>query len=307
MFDFPIHSPIQRLHYDVPRGFEFYIKRDDLIDPLISGNKWRKLKYGLEDARRKNKTTLVSFGGAYSNHLLALASAGAKFGFKTVGFIRGDEKRKASAMCTLYEFFGMQLISLSREEYNDKSSAYTKHFGNNEEAYFIDEGGKSELGSLGCEEIIEELDSTYDAIFLAAGTGCTSAGILNAIHKKHLRTHLHIVAIHRGFDDIFSSIKELSLNVYPIPNTQYSIHSSATRYAQHNDELLSFCLNFQRATGILIEPIYTGKALQACYEWMRTHVHEKLTQKILFIHTGGILGNLGKLDAYEKFLNPDQS
>ncbi len=307
MFDFPIHSPVQRLHFNVPDGFELYIKRDDLIDPLISGNKWRKLKYSLQDAKQKNKSILVSFGGAYSNHLLALASAAAKFGFQSVGFIRGDEKRDASVYCTLYELFGMQLIPLSREEYKHKTSAYQQHYGQNEQAYFIDEGGRSALGSLGCEEIMDELDTTYDAIFLAAGTGCTSAGILNAIHKKQLATHLHVVAIHKGFDDIFSSIKELSLDVYPIPDTQYSIHHSTTRYAQHTKELLLFCLDIQKHTGILIEPIYTAKALQACYDWMKEQKKEEKIKKILFLHTGGMLGNLGKIDAFSNLFNENKS
>ncbi len=307
MFDFPIHSPVQRIQFDVPEGFELYIKRDDLIDPLISGNKWRKLKHTLIDARKNNKNILVSFGGAYSNHLLALASAAAKFGFKSVGFIRGDEKRETSAYCMLYELFGMQLIPLSREEYKDKTSAYQQHFGDNEHAYFIDEGGRSALGSLGCEEIIEELENTYDHVFLAAGTACTSAGILNAIHKKQLSSHLHIVAIHKGFDDIHNSLKELSLTMYPIPNHQYSLHSSATRYAQHTDELLSFCINFQQNTGILIEPIYTAKALQACYDWMKEQKEVNTKTKVLFIHTGGMLGNLGKMDAFSKILQERKS
>lgn len=303
MFDFPIHSPIQQIRYNVPDGFELYIKRDDLIDPLISGNKWRKLKYALEDARTKNKNTLVSFGGAFSNHLLALASASAKFGFKTVGFIRGDEERQQSIFCTLYEMFGMQLIPLSREEYNDKTSAYNKHFETNEDAYFIDEGGRSALGTKGCEEIISELDTAYDHLFLAAGTGCTSAGILNAIHKNNLPSHLHVVAVHKGYDDIDSSIKELSSAPYSIPNTQYSLHPSNTRYAQHTDEILRFCIDFQKNTGILIEPIYTAKALMACYEWMKANRGNGNTQKVLFIHTGGMLGNLGKMEAFSQLLN----
>lgn len=299
MFDFPMHSPVQRLFYEVPNGIELYIKRDDLIDPLISGNKWRKLKYTLEKAKTANKTKLISFGGAYSNHLLALANTSAKFGFRCIAFVRGDEVQKENEMLSISRLFGMQIIRVSREEYKDKRALYEKYFGADTEAFFIDEGGISEEGSLGCEEIVYELKEEYSDIFLAAGTGCTTAGIINAINKKQLSTNVHSVIVHQGTEEVNSNISKLTL-----PTKLQSLvtsHQSPTRYAQHNAELLQFCINFQRNTGILLEPIYTGKAMMKCYEWMNKNEGKPL--KVLFIHTGGLLGNLGKLEAYQPYLS----
>lgn len=302
MIDFPIHSPVQEITYEVPKGYQLFIKRDDLIDPLISGNKWRKLKYQLLDAQHQHKKTLVSFGGAYSNHLLALASAAAKFGFKSVGIVRGDELRKPSETLVLCQTLGMQLIQVSREEYKNKRALFELHFANNSDAYFIDEGGFSALGAQGCEELVDELTDEYSDIFIAVGTACTSAGIINALYKNKLNTHLHSVIVHNGLDEISSNLAQLLLPA--LPATHYSLlTTNYGRYAQHTPELLQFCIDFQSNTGILLDPVYTAKALAKCYEWMNENPSTENTKKILFVHTGGLLGNLGKMEAFEKMLN----
>lgn len=296
MLSFKIHSPIQEIKYNVPKGTSLFIKRDDLIDPLISGNKWRKLKHTLLDARAKNKNTLVSFGGAYSNHLLALASASAKFNFKSIAFVRGDEVRSDSEYITFCKMFGMQIIKVSREDYKDKITLFNNYFKSDESAYFIDEGGLSSLGALGCEEIIDELQEEYTDIFLAAGTGCTSAGIINGISKHQYKTKVHSVVVHQGINEIKENIESLTSH----PGSYWgSLLETKGRYAQTTPELLNFCIDFQKNTGILLDPIYTGKALFKCYEWMENNPNSK----VLFIHTGGILGNLGKFKDYEHILN----
>ncbi len=299
MFNFQIHSPVQEIKYNVPEGYQLFIKRDDLIDPLISGNKWRKLKYQLAEAQDQHKKTLVSFGGAYSNHLLALASASAKFGFKSVAFVRGEEVRKPSETLLLCEMLGMKLIYVCREDYKNKKALFDARFANDADAYFIDEGGFSALGAKGCEEIISELTEEYSDIFIAAGTACTSAGILNAIYKNKLNTHLYSVVVHNGLEEIITNLTQLLL-----PDTRYSLLDTQEygRYAQHTDELLQFCIDFQRNTGILLDPIYTAKALAKCYKWMQENPSTNTLKKILFVHTGGLLGNLGKMKAFEKFL-----
>jgi 1-aminocyclopropane-1-carboxylate deaminase len=299
MFHFPIHSPIQEITYNVPGGYKLYIKRDDLIDPLISGNKWRKLKFQLEDAHQQHKKTLVSFGGAYSNHLLALASAAAKFGFKSVGIVRGDELRKSSETLVFCQMLGMEIIPVSREEYKHKQALFEHYFGKDTTAYFIDEGGFSALGAKGCEELITELEEEYSDVFIAAGTACTTAGIINAIKKNNLHTHVHSVVVHNGLDEIQQNLTQLLL-----PDTKYSLLDTKEhgRYAQHSPELLTFCIDFQQHTGILLDPIYTGKALYACYQWMKQTSNTATTKHLLFVHTGGILGNLGKLNVYEEFI-----
>src|SRR6195952_3294994 len=129
--DFEIFSPVHQIQdrlFD-EKGLEVFIKRDDLIHPIISGNKWRKLKYPLKQAHAENKTHLVTFGGAYSNHLLATAATASKFGFKSTGFVRGEEiDNDTLFLCRLH---GMDLIFSDRESYKDKPALFEKHFGDN--------------------------------------------------------------------------------------------------------------------------------------------------------------------------------
>src|ERR1700760_4446363 len=145
-----IYSPVQQIKNKLfeDKGITLHIKRDDLIHPLISGNKWRKLKYILKKAQAENKNHLITFGGAYSNHLLATAAAAAKFGFKSTGFVRGEEVINDTLfLCRLH---GMNLIFADRESYRDKQTLFNKHFANDKSAFFIDEGGSSALGAKGC-------------------------------------------------------------------------------------------------------------------------------------------------------------
>src|ERR1700743_669316 len=136
--EFEIFSPVQQIQDKLfdEKGLKVFIKRDDLIHPIISGNKWRKLKYLLKQAQAENKTHLVTFGGAYSNHLLATAAAAAKFGFKSTGFVRGEEVTNDTLfLCRLH---GMNLIFTYRESYRDKPALFDKHFGDDPDAFFID-------------------------------------------------------------------------------------------------------------------------------------------------------------------------
>lgn len=297
MFDFPINSAVQQIFFEVPKGSELYIKRDDLIDPIISGNKWRKLKFNLIKAHSENKTKLVSFGGAYSNHLLALASAAAKFNFQSYAFVRGDEEtQKESEMLVFARLLGMNIIKVSREDYQHKKQLFEKYFGKDEQAFFIDEGGMSVEGAMGCEEIIEELKDEYTDIFLASGTGCTTAGIVNSIQKKKLNTKVHSVVVHKGITEVEENINHL-LN-YSSPSTLYQLHSTNHRYGKLDPEATKFSIQFQRNTGILLDPIYTAKAMKSCYDY----INQNEGKKILFIHTGGFWGNLGKLEELNSYL-----
>src|SRR5690606_5997253 len=132
---------------------------------------------------------LVTFGGAWSNHLLATACAGAKFGFETTAFVRGEEVSNANL--SLCKLFGMELQFVSRAAYKDKHALFNQHFGGDDRAYFIDEGGYSREGANGCGDILEELPQAYDHIFCAAGTGTTLAGIADALAEKNAATQLH--------------------------------------------------------------------------------------------------------------------
>lgn len=293
--DFEIFSPVQQLHDKLfdERGLKVFIKRDDLIHPIISGNKWRKLKYLLKDAQEQNKTHLVTFGGAYSNHLLATSAAAAKFGFKSTGIVRGEEiKNDTLFLCRLH---GMNLIFTDRESYRDKHKLFDKYFANNNNAFFIDEGGSSVLGANGCSELIDELNETYDHIICACGTGTTAAGIINGISNHQLRTQFHGIPVLKNGEFLRKDIdafleRPAACNLY----TDYHFGG----YGKVNDELIHFVKRFVANTGILIEPIYTGKMLYALYDLVSKN-HFSPGSRILAIHTGGIWGLLGMKDKFK--------
>ncbi|RZL21472.1 MAG: pyridoxal-phosphate dependent enzyme, partial [Pedobacter sp.] len=264
----------------------------DLIDPYISGNKWRKLKYILENAIQQNKNHLVTFGGAYSNHLVATAAAAAKFGFHSTAFVRGEEvKNEMLLLCSLY---GMKLIFTDREGYKDKSLLFEKKFGQDKNAYFIDEGGASPEAVKGCTEIVDELTETYDHIFVAAGTGTTAAGLLKAIQNNSLNTQLHVIPVLKGAEfirDEISKYTEISENL----NLHTTYHFGG--YAKTQPELIAFIKSFTAQTGILIDPVYTAKMFYSIFD-LQKKGEIKATDKILAIHTGGLLGIIGMKDKF---------
>jgi 1-aminocyclopropane-1-carboxylate deaminase len=292
--DFEIFSPIHQIQHQLfdEQGLKVFIKRDDMIHPIISGNKWRKLKYLLKQAQVENKTHLVTFGGAYSNHLLATAAAAAKFGFKSTGFVRGEEVNNDTLfLCRLH---GMNLIFTDRESYRDKPSLFSKHFADNNEAFFIDEGGASALAAKGCSELIDELSETYDHIFCACGTGTTAAGIINGLSEQKLLTQFHVIPVLKNGEFLRAKID----NFLERPSA-YHLYTDYHfgGYGKVNDELIRFVKQFVVETGILIEPIYTGKMLYALYD-MIAKSYFKPGSRILAIHTGGIWGLLGTKDKF---------
>ena len=152
------NSPVEEIDDPLFRSkqVQVFVKRDDLIHPFISGNKWRKLKYLLKKAAAEDKNHLVTFGGAWSNHLLATACAGAKFGFKTTGIVRGEPVK--NQLLTFCGLFGMNLEFTDRASYRDKKALFYKYFRDEERALFIDEGGAGAEAGQGCSELISELD-----------------------------------------------------------------------------------------------------------------------------------------------------
>lgn len=292
--DFEIYSPIHQIKHQLfgEHGLKVFIKRDDLIHPIISGNKWRKLKYLLKQAQTENKTHLITFGGAYSNHLLATAAAAAKFGFKSTGFVRGEEVNNDTLfLCRLH---GMNLIFTDRESYRDKPALFKLHFANDNNAFFIDEGGASALAAKGCSELINELPETYGHIFCACGTGTTAAGIINGLSEQKLPTKFHGIPVLKNGEFLRSEID----NFLERPSA-YHLHTDYHfgGYGKINDELIKFVKQFVAETGILIEPIYTGKMLYALYD-LASKNYFKPGSRILVIHTGGIWGLLGMKDKF---------
>lgn len=285
-----IHSPVQQLKHPILQ--QLWIKRDDLIDPYISGNKWRKLKYLLSKAQTENKHHLVTFGGAYSNHLLATAAAASRAGLKSTAFVRGETVK--NEMLMLCQLFGMTLQFVDRTSYKDKNLLFEKHFSDDPNAFFIDEGGASMEAITGCAEIIAELPADIDHIFCAAGTGTTAAGLLKGIHNRGLKTRLHVVPALKGGEFIAEEIFS-----YLGHTDQLTLHTDYHfgGYAKTKPELIDFMKSFVSSQGVLIDPIYTAKMMYAIDDLSKKNYFRK-EEKIMAIHTGGLMGILGMKDKF---------
>jgi len=285
-----IYSPEQVLHHPLFEQKQVYvhIKRDDMIHPFISGNKWRKLKYNLEEAQKQDKQRLVTFGGAWSNHLLATACAGASYGLRTKGFVRGEAvDNPVLSMCKL---FGMELNFVDRDSYKDKKALF-EAMDEKERYYFIDEGGSGKLAAKGCAELIDELAGGYDHIFCAAGTGTTVAGLALGMATGSPSSQLHVVPVLKGGDFIR---EEMVLLDAPVDHTTLHTDYHFGGYAKTKPPLIDFIKDFVSLTGIMIEPTYTGKAMYALHDLIGQD-YFKPNSRILFIHTGGLTGFLGMM------------
>jgi len=284
---------IPNQHIDHPllkeKGVTLYIKREDTIHPLISGNKYRKLKYNLEAAKNQGNATLLTFGGAFSNHIAAVACAGKEHGFETIGVIRGEELQdqwQHNPTLTMAHTQGMRFHFVSREDYRQKEEAsflqsLKKLF---KDFYLLPEGGTNDLAVKGCTEILTESDAIFDVVCCAVGTGGTVAGLINAT-QKHQKV-LGFPALKGDF--LHESISRFARNDRWQLATDYHFGG----YAKVTEELIHFINDFKHKTGIPLDPIYTGKMLFGIFDLVNQEVFPRNTQ-ILAIHTGGLQGIQG--------------
>ena len=266
-----------------------YIKREDLLRPNISGNKFRKLKYNLSQAKSENKETLLTFGGAFSNHILAVAAAGNEQGFRTIGIIRGEELAdKISENPTLQKAldFGMVFEFVGREVYREKASPKFIHqlaekFG---DFYLIPEGGTNDLAVKGCEEILTVSDGKFDYICCAVGTGGTISGLINCSKKSQQVLGFPALKDHFLGEDIrkFATNSNWKL----IPDYHFG------GYGKVSEELVLFINEFYKKHKIPLDPIYTGKMLFGVIDLINKNYFPR-NSKILVIHTGGLQGIAG--------------
>ena len=289
-----VYSPLQKINHPLLKNF--YVKRDDLIDPYISGNKWRKLKYLLKQAQTDNKTHLVTFGGAFSNHLVATASAAARAGLKSTAFVRGESVH--NEMLLLCKLFGMQLIFTNRESYKDKLMLFDQYFGSQKDAFFIDEGGASPEAVQGCAEIITELPANVDLLFCAAGTGTTAAGLLQGILNHNRQTELHVVPVLKGGVFIRTEMERyVPVDHQLVLHTDYHFGG----YAKTQPALLEFLQQVSSNYGLLTDPVYTAKMFFGIFDLAAQGMIDR-EAKVVALHTGGLLGLLGMKDKLEKVL-----
>ena len=285
MFEIRADIPYQHIAFD--HGIVVSVKRIDLVHPHIAGNKFYKLKYNLQAAREQGKTLLISFGGAYSNHIHALAHAAHEYGFQAIGIIRGQELVKQALNPTLQDAanLGMRFEFISRSDYRQK---HTPEFlqavlSRHPNAYIIPEGGCNDLAIQGCTEILSDADkSDFEVICCAVGTGGTLAGLINAsAAQQRLIGYAALKTDHLNAEIMHMTHKR-----------QWQVFSEEVfgGYGRFNAELLDFIANTQARNDLPLDPIYTGKAFYR----LSQHIAEGLfapNSRILFIHTGGLQGH----------------
>ena len=278
----------QKIHIE-NASISISIKREDLLHPIISGNKFRKLKYNLKEAIKQKKSKLVTFGGAFSNHILAVAAAGKELGFETIGIIRGDELAdKILENPTLFKAqkLGMKFKFVDREMYRNKNEINFRRRLELEfqDFYLLPEGGTNELAIQGCEEILTDLDNDFDFICCPVGTGGTISGIINC--SKESQQVLGFPALCGDFlkEDIRKFATKSNWNLI----TDYDFGG----YAKVSDELIRFMNDFYSKYNILLDPIYTGKMMFGVMDLIEKDFFPK-NSRILVIHTGGLQGIAG--------------
>ena len=287
--NFSEHHSKNQLIYSSRQGVDLWLKREDVIHPVLSGNKFRKLKYNLCDAQSAGCKTLITFGGAFSNHIAAVAAAGELYHFKTVGVIRGEELETNIQNNPTLQFAkkkGMTFQFISRSAYRQKTepafiTALQNQYPN---CYILPEGGTNELAIKGCEEILGEQDSTFDVICSAVGTGGTMAGLINSA-QSHQKI-LGFPALKGNFltDEIRKFAKR--------SNWQLVNDYHFGGYAKINGTLVAFINRSYKDFGIQLDPIYTGKMLYGIMDLINKEYFKPHT-KILAIHTGGLQGISG--------------
>ncbi len=270
-------------------SISLHIRREDLLHPFVSGNKIRKLKYNLLQVKLENQDTILTFGGAFSNHIAAVAFSGKEQGFKTIGIIRGDElsdKILENPTLQFAQNCGMQFEFVSREIYRIKSEiafleSLKQKFGS---FYLIPEGGTNELAIKGCQEILTQTDAEFDYICCSVGTGGTISGIINSSlpHQKIL-----------GFPALKGDFLQNEIcNFAQNNNWELITDYHFGGYAKVNQELIAFVNQFYKENEIPLDPIYTGKMVFGVMDLINKNYFPE-NSKILLIHTGGIQGIQG--------------
>ena len=282
-------SKNQKIAIHFSDGIELFIKREDQLHPIISGNKFRKLKYNLSSAKQQKKKVLLTFGGAFSNHIVAVAGAGKEFGFETIGIIRGEElqeKINENPSLTVAQQLEMKLFFVSREIYKLKDTPefiaeLQSQFG---DFYLLPEGGTNELAIKGCEEILYDRDFEFTHICSSIGTGGTISGIINSA-----ASHQNII----GFSSLKGDFLQNDITKFATQNN-WSVNCEYHfgGYGKVTNELIEFMNSFYLEHAIPLDPIYTGKMMFGIFDLIQNSYFPPKS-KILAIHTGGLQGIAG--------------
>ncbi len=296
--EFALPSPLTEVQHSCLKGknIRLFIKRDDLIHPDISGNKWRKLQLNIEQAIQRGNDTILTFGGAHSNHIAATAAAGNKFGLKTIGIIRGEEADLENPTLGYAREQGMLIHRISRTEFREIGDwnyieSLRQKFGS---FYLIPQGGANFYGVQGCMEIIKELPFVADRIFVGCGTGTTLSGL--ALANKAI-SHIYGVSALKGGaflrDEVSANVKKVindfETEAFLMEKICILDQYHFGGYARISGELIAFMQQFYQETGIKTDPVYTSKAAWALIDFAEANPPTE-PEKWVLIHTGGLQG-----------------
>jgi 1-aminocyclopropane-1-carboxylate deaminase len=283
------NSPIKQIHCNLlkQKNISLQIKRDDLLHPLISGNKWRKLKYNLTRMQQLKKTELLTFGGAFSNHVHACAAAGQYFNIKTHAIIRGPHLDSNNPTLQFAKQCGMQLHAVTRLEYKQRNQAdylaeLQTRFPN---AYIVPEGGSNQFAIEGCKELAQSLPE-HHYLICPTGSGGTLAGL---IEGSSLNTTVIGIAVLKQADYLRDEIKALSPRAALNNNWQLLTEFHDGGYGRFSPALWQFCQQMSAQQQLPLEPIYSGKMMFALWQLI-TQDYFAPGSKIIAIHTGGLQG-----------------
>ena len=270
------------------KSVNIFLKRDDLIHNIVSGNKWRKLKYNFEVAHSEGYRTILSFGGAYSNHLHALSYAAHINGFNSIGVIRGEKHKNINSTLSFCQDYNMLLHYIKRHDYrlnkySEKfKSSLKEKFG---DFFLIPEGGNNLLGVKGCEEILQEVDITYDYVCCPVGSGCTISGLIRSMNQNtHLLGFCPFSKVEEQRDSIISFCSHMPLDNWElIPDYEFG------GFGKINSNLIKFVRQFKIDYSIELDLLYMGKLFYFLFDLINKGCFRKKS-RILILHTGGLQG-----------------
>jgi 1-aminocyclopropane-1-carboxylate deaminase len=277
-----MYSTIDQVSTFFETALEVSVLRLDKVHPIISGNKWFKLRYYLEDAKAKGKKNIVTFGGAWSNHIIATAAAGKMNGFDTTGIIRGEEPTVLSPTLQSAREHGMELVFIPRDEYSEKNipASYKAN-----EYYIINEGGYGPPGAEGAATIIDGHIEPYTHFCCAAGTGTMAAGLAIAAKNRQV-VAISVLKNNHSLEPMIRALLNSAANP-PLINHDYHFDG----YAKYQPALLQFMNDLYRHTQIPTDFVYTAKLFYAVRDLISKNFFPP-GSRILLIHSGGLQGNL---------------
>lgn len=278
-----LRPAIEHVRHSVIEDVELKVMRLDSIHPIVGGNKLFKLKYNLQKAKEEKHDTLLTFGGAFSNHIAASAFAGKQNGFKTIGIIRGEEILPLNKTLSTAKENGMQFHFVDREKYRmlrKNPQLIEKDFAN---CYIIPEGGNNELGIKGCAEILTAVETDFDLIALAVGTGATLIGLAQSLPAHQSIIGISVIKNTKGVEENIQN----HLSLLKVSNYQLNADYAFGGYAKSSKELDLFVQQFNIRQSFTIEPIYTGRLFYGLFDLIAKK-YFKAGTRILAIHTGGL-------------------